>query len=408
MLLAAERLGSSQALSAAPRPPSSSAAGDTALSSCDVPTDGRIRTDQRLAATGERQGPGRRGRSTARAASLSRVPIAIPTATLISPVATFDAAGKQNAHDRDQPSDGGEPSVPFNAFYCRPGDFLAWDLIRIHPGRRRREHAGAVHADALVELDGGERDGERKQGAWNVSETARSSGADGSDSDQPRSTSRHVWSCCVYVATAAGLLGVIARWGLRGAVTSVVLVAVSVAVVATTAWAGDGRLAVRRIAHLTLATGLIAPAIVGLVAVLEFAGVLIVLILAGTTPALISLVRARRLPPGDLPEVQPELGTPRLPASSDQLAPSGRSGEPALELSSLDDDALCLAWRRSFLQLEAARSAVDRLSIVELRQKYLDELHRRSPEGLAAWFASGARASGNPLPYVGDPRRRAG
>ncbi|WP_199235139.1 neutral zinc metallopeptidase [Kribbella sp. VKM Ac-2568] len=27
----------------------------------------------------------------------------------------------------DGPSCGGEPSVPFNAFYCRPGDFLAWD-----------------------------------------------------------------------------------------------------------------------------------------------------------------------------------------------------------------------------------------------------------------------------------------
>ncbi|MEV0799492.1 neutral zinc metallopeptidase [Kribbella sp. NPDC050281] len=25
------------------------------------------------------------------------------------------------------PSCGGEPSVPFNAFYCAPGDFLAWD-----------------------------------------------------------------------------------------------------------------------------------------------------------------------------------------------------------------------------------------------------------------------------------------
>ena len=27
----------------------------------------------------------------------------------------------------DGPPCAGEPSVPFNAFYCRPGDFLAWD-----------------------------------------------------------------------------------------------------------------------------------------------------------------------------------------------------------------------------------------------------------------------------------------
>jgi hypothetical protein len=92
----------------------------------------------------------------------------------------------------------------------------------------------------------------------------------------------------------------------------------------------------------------------------------------------------------------------------DEIALNGRTAELARDLSSLDNDALCLAWRRSFLLLEAAHSAVDRLSIVEQRQKYLDELHRRSPQGLAAWLASGARASGNPLPYVSDRWRRAG
>jgi hypothetical protein len=78
------------------------------------------------------------------------------------------------------------------------------------------------------------------------------------------------------------------------------------------------------------------------------------------------------------------------------------------ELRNLDDEALCLAWRRSFLLLDGARSAAERLAVVEQRQQYLDELHRRSPKGLAAWLASGARASGNPLPYVDDARRRAG
>ncbi len=82
--------------------------------------------------------------------------------------------------------------------------------------------------------------------------------------------------------------------------------------------------------------------------------------------------------------------------------------EPMPDLSRLDDEALCLVWRRSFLRLETARSAAERLAVVEQRQKYLDELQRRSPEGLAAWLAAGARASGNPLPYVGDARRRAG
>ncbi|MEJ1111451.1 MULTISPECIES: hypothetical protein [unclassified Kribbella] len=84
------------------------------------------------------------------------------------------------------------------------------------------------------------------------------------------------------------------------------------------------------------------------------------------------------------------------------------AAEPMPELSRLDDAALCLVWRRSFLRLEAAQSAPERLAVVEQRQQYLDELQRRSPEGLAAWLAAGARASGNPLPYVGDEWRRAG
>jgi hypothetical protein len=219
--------------------------------------------------------------------------------------------------------------------------------------------------------------------------------------------SRSIRSCCVYLATTAGLLCVIASWGLRGAVGSAVLVAVAAATVASAVWAADGRRAVPRIARVALAAGLIAPAIMGLIAVFKFAGFLIVLILAVTTPALTSLLQARRRTKGHPSAVQPESTAPRVPATAGQLA-SGPAAGPARDLHSLDDEALCLAWRRSFVLLEAARSAAERMSVVEQRQQYLDELHRRSPEGLAAWLASGARASGNPLPYVGDARRRAG
>jgi hypothetical protein len=219
--------------------------------------------------------------------------------------------------------------------------------------------------------------------------------------------SRSIRSCCIYLATTTGLLCVIANWGLRGAIVSVVLVAAAAAPVASAVWAGDGRRAVPRIARVALAAGLIAPAIIGLIAVFKFAGVLIVLILAATTPALTSLLQARRRTKEDPSAVQPESTAPRVPATAGQLA-SGLAAGPARDLRSLDDEALCLAWRRSFVLLEAARSAAERLSVVEQRQQYLDELHQRSPEGLAAWLASGARASGNPLPYVGDARRRAG
>ncbi|MFC5263167.1 hypothetical protein ACFPJ1_13725 [Kribbella qitaiheensis] len=218
--------------------------------------------------------------------------------------------------------------------------------------------------------------------------------------------SGRVRSWCVYLATAAGLFCVVATWGLQWAFTSVVLFGASAAIVAATIWAEDGRRAVPKIARVALAAGLIAPAAMGLVVVCKLAGVLVVLMLAGTTPALTSLVRARRLARGNRPVVQPEPATPDLPAPWRQPAPNSSAAEPVRELSALNDDALCLAWRRSFLLLEEARSAAERLSIVEQRQKYLDELHQRSPEGVAAWLASGARASGNPFPYLADHQRR--
>jgi hypothetical protein len=240
-----------------------------------------------------------------------------------------------------------------------------------------------------------------------MSETTRPDGTDGTDPDTSRGLSRRVRSWCVYLATAAGLFCVITNWGLQWALTSMILVGVSTALVAATVWAEEGRRAVPRIARVAFAAGLIATAAIGLVVVCKLAGVLVVLMLVGTTPALTSLVRARRLARGGgLPVVQAESATPDLPAPWGQPSLNSSAAEPVRELKSLDDDALCLAWRRSFLLLEEARSAMERLSIVEQRQKYLDELQQRSPEGVAAWLASGARASGNPFPYLTDHQRR--
>ncbi len=235
-----------------------------------------------------------------------------------------------------------------------------------------------------------------------MSETKRSSGADGSGTSRSRSQS--VRSCCVYLAATAGLLCAIGSWGLGGVVISVVVLATATAVVASSMWGGDGRSAARRIARVSFAAGVMTPAAVGLIAVFQFAGVLIVLALAVTTPALTSRVHARRQAKEGPPVARPESTGSRAPVTP---LVDVSAADPARELSSLDDAALCLAWRRSFRRLETAHSAAERLSIVEQRQRYLDELQRRSPQGLAAWLASGARASGNPLPYVDNARRRA-
>ena len=74
---------------------------------------------------------------------------------------------------------------------------------------------------------------------------------------------------------------------------------------------------------------------------------------------------------------------------------------PELHQRSTED--LCQAWCASYLVL-MERSAGTRIeaimATVEERQRYLDELERRNPIGLAAWFASGARVASNPLPYL--------
>jgi hypothetical protein len=93
-----------------------------------------------------------------------------------------------------------------------------------------------------------------------------------------------------------------------------------------------------------------------------------------------------------------------LPAS-DPLgsAPADESVQPLpglTEAARLTDEELCLAWRRSFLGLERARTTMAVQDIVRLRQVYLDELARRHPSGIRAWLSSGARAAGGPDRYL--------
>lgn len=191
----------------------------------------------------------------------------------------------------------------------------------------------------------------------------------------------------------------VAKWGPAGAFICVLLAALGSVVVASALWSGnEGRQAVRGLGRAVLAAVLLVPAAIGLIGALGFSGVLIVLVLAATSPVVLAFARARWFVPEDPPPAEPEEPVP---------APSHSPRADAAEIGFLSDEELCLAWRRSFLLLEAARSAQARLTVVEERQRYLDELYRRSPAGVAAWLAAGARASGNPLPYVsGDDNRR--
>ncbi|MFG1912541.1 hypothetical protein [Kribbella sp. NPDC048928] len=155
-------------------------------------------------------------------------------------------------------------------------------------------------------------------------------------------------------------------------------------------------------------TGAATVAFIGLGTLLgAMAAVLLLVITAGGSPYATSRCVRWLREHGHLPE---PAARPAAPAhSAPESKPlrivrveADRRPEPPAALSSLSDDALCLAWRTSFSALQRAQSAAQRLTVIEERRAYLDEIERRNAHGLAAWLASGPRAAGNPSRFVHD------
>ena len=117
----------------------------------------------------------------------------------------------------------------------------------------------------------------------------------------------------------------------------------------------------------------------------------------------------RELAPTDVP-AQPRSERSSSTRSPTESPPVERSSpEPpwmTQSLASLDDAALCFAWRASYVALQQHPSAPVRLRVVQRRQAILDDLERRNAPGIAAWLASGARAAGDPTRYVTSAHRR--
>jgi hypothetical protein len=96
-----------------------------------------------------------------------------------------------------------------------------------------------------------------------------------------------------------------------------------------------------------------------------------------------------------------------LDATDDAVAHTrpGLGPAPApMEPTQLTDEELCLAWRASYWALRDGSSGTEVMDAVTVRQCILDEFERRNSTGLSAWLASGARAAGNPLPFLAESR----
>ena len=140
----------------------------------------------------------------------------------------------------------------------------------------------------------------------------------------------------------------------------------------------------------TLFSGLIAVSVAAVGSIAPSAAALSVALLALTSPPC-ALLRGTH-PPGLRLSSTESVADP-IPSTA-QSYPRAVDATPTAP--TMSDVELCHAWRRSFLKLEKARSVGERISLVQLRQSYLDELERRDATALRAWLSAGARAAGGP------------
>jgi hypothetical protein len=221
------------------------------------------------------------------------------------------------------------------------------------------------------------------------------------------------WGVLAWISFAIGLICDLVVWGVWGPVAAalgIFVLAFALAVMVDKSFWTSTRIGFE--------WGVVLVSSAGLLAAFGWFGALLVLTVVLTSPRGRILLRTSRLNALRRQAVADDTADNRDVAGSlDILGPAfgGTARGPLMRLVSLaempdadgvptlDDDALCQAWRRSYVRLEASRGADSRLDVVRLRQLYLDELVRRHPAEVRLWLASGARAAGNPLPFLERP-----
>jgi hypothetical protein len=76
---------------------------------------------------------------------------------------------------------------------------------------------------------------------------------------------------------------------------------------------------------------------------------------------------------------------------------------PSTALTEISDRELYFAWRVSFVllqRLQEMKHLQAQCRVVGLRQRYLDEMERRHPQGFARWLLAGARPASDPSRYL--------
>jgi hypothetical protein len=211
---------------------------------------------------------------------------------------------------------------------------------------------------------------------------------------------RSLW---ILLAVAGYLLGAV---GVVALPTGVVLVWIGLGLLigalarrpARQHWAGGktrtpgaGHLATVTAAALTVAGGLI---LAGLVVLVGVAGAVAV---AGLFAAAVLWIRRGCGVPQGCITVQG--------AAAASTADLRRAAQPPQVVpGELSTPELCLAWRRSYFALLDVPAGPGRCEIVRFRERLLDELERRDPDGFTRWLDTGARAGSDPGRYLSTDR----
>jgi hypothetical protein len=211
------------------------------------------------------------------------------------------------------------------------------------------------------------------------------------------------WRWGSHLTVTVGLLCAVAHGGWAAPLAEVLVFAFCAGSVAAGILAADGLSAVPKVTRIALWTGAMVTAVGGLFAVFGVAAILPLLALVAISPAVRFCVDHRWFTAMDI--TAPMVADPFTPVRTSSEGVATRKLDTTSlpeDLDTLDDAALCLAWRRSFPLLEAARTVPEHIGLVVQRQLYLDEMQRRCPSGVAAWLASGAPESSNPMPFLRD------
>ena len=161
-----------------------------------------------------------------------------------------------------------------------------------------------------------------------------------------------------------------------GALRSLVVVALMTAVGALYGFVltADLSWVHRPVRSTAVAWGAATPVLVGLPGAAHGTGLGILAALVITSPPLVARLAARVAPVAD-------------PAPRPSSACSGLDSFDVL-LGACDDRELTAAWHESEAALRAATTAEDVARVAGVRQLYLDELERRSPESFGRWLAA--------------------